>query len=135
MADERDPIAAMNNATGKHDEDSDSRERNFTDAFEAPDRQGVIGPGDPEGQHRAPLGEGVRAPLAQESGGKPQYSSFDGSGNERVVVLTENEKGQPIKASGPDAASAQESGEKSSDQLGDMGYGKPSGRAAPSDGA
>lgn len=134
MADERDPIAAMNNATGKHDENSDSRERNFTDAFEAPDRQGKIGPGADE-QHRAPLGEGARAPFAQETGGKPQYSSFDGSGNERVVVLTENEKGQPIKATGPDAASAQEAGEKSDDQLGDMGYGKPSGRAAPSDGA
>jgi hypothetical protein len=124
----------MNNATGKHDENSDSRERNFTDAFEAPDRQGVVGPGSGD-QHRAPAGEGVRAPLAEESGGTPQYSSFDGSGNERVVVLTENEKGQPIKATGPDAASAQESAEKSDEQLGDMGYGKPSGRAAPSDGA
>jgi hypothetical protein len=120
VADERDPIAAMKNATGKHDETSDPRERNFTDAFEAPDRQGVVGPGKGE-QHRAPLGEGVRAPLAQESGGKPQYSSFDSKGNERVVVMTENEKGQPTLGTGPDAASAQKSAESSDAQIGDFG--------------
>lgn len=120
MADERDMIAAMKNATGKHDEESDPRERNFTDAFEAPDRQGVVGPGTGE-QSRAPMGEGVRAPMAEESGGKPQYSSFDGQGNERVVVLTENEKGQPTLGTGPDAASAQQRGESSDEQIGDFG--------------
>jgi hypothetical protein len=120
VADIRDPIAAMNNATGKHDEDSDSRERNYTDAFEAPDRQGVVGDG-PGPQHRAPLGEGARAPLAQETGGKPQFSSFDGKGNERVVVLSENEKGQPAQGVGPDAASAQADAESGDSQIGDMG--------------
>jgi len=121
VADERDPIAAMKNATGKHDEGSDSRERNYTDAFEAPDRQGVIGPGDEEGQHRAPLGEGARAPLAQETGGKPQFSSFDGKGNERVVVMTENAEGKPTQGTGPDAASAQAAAESSDEQIGDFG--------------
>jgi hypothetical protein len=108
----------MKNATGKHDENSDSRERNYTDAFEAPDRQGVIGPGKGE-QHRAPLGDGVRSPMDQEA--KPQYSSFDSKGNERVVVLSENEKGQPSLGTGPDAASARAGAEKGDSQIGDFG--------------
>ncbi len=114
MADERDLMAAkLNEGAGEgggDGEGSDIRKADYTgarytDAFDAPDRQGVMGPGqDP--QHRAPAGEGVRAPLAQETGDLPQYSTFDGKGNEEVVVLGENEKGQPAKGSGPDAASA-----------------------------
>jgi len=131
VADERDPIAAMKNATGKHDEDSSSRERNYTDAFEAPDQQGVVGPGE-EPQHRAPAGDGVRAPLAQETGGKPQFSSFDGRGNERVVVMTENAEGKPTQGTGPDAASAQAAGESSDAQIGDFGSEQTTSRTSDS---
>jgi len=38
-------------------------------------------------QHRAPEGQGVRAPDAQDTGGMPQFSVFDGEGNEQVVVV------------------------------------------------
>lgn len=120
MADERDPIAAMHNQGGKQDEKSDARNANYTDAHDAPDRQGVMGPGQ-EPQHRAPAGDGHRAPLAQETGGTPQYSSFDSKGNERVVALSTNEQGQPAKGTGPDAASAKADAEKGGSQLGDMG--------------
>lgn len=120
MADERDPIAAMHNAGGRDDETADARKANFTDAFDEPDRQGVMGPGKGE-QHRAPAGEGVRAPLAQETGAKPQFSSFDSKGNERVVVLSENEKGEPAQGTGGDAASAQAAAEKGDSQIGDFG--------------
>ncbi len=120
MADERDPMAAMLNKAGQRGEESDSPDANFTDAGDTPDRQGVMGPGqDP--QHRAPADEGVRAPLAQESGGLPQYSSFDGKGNERVVALSTNEKGQAAQGAGPDAASAQAQAEKGDSQIGDLG--------------
>lgn len=120
MADERDPTAAMKNREAA--EQSGGQKKNFTDAFDAPDRQGKVGP-NTESQHRAAPGEGVRAPLAQESGGQPQYSSFDSKGNERVVVLSENEKGNPAKGTGPDAASAQADAETGDAQIGDLGPG------------
>lgn len=105
MADERDPIAAMNNARGKFDPDDPSK-RNYTDAFEQPDRQGVVGPGDDE-QHRAGAGEGVRAPFAQEEGGDPQISVFDGKGNESVVVASTNKDGRSAQGSGDNVAEAE----------------------------
>lgn len=116
MADQRDMMAAMKNAEGRAGEG----EKKFTDAFDAPDQQGKMGPGKGP-QHRAPAGEGVRAPLAQDGGGPPQFSSFDSKGNERVVVLSQNEKGQPAQGTGPDAASAQAMAEKGDSQQGDMG--------------
>ena len=120
MADERDPIAAMHNQGGKQDEKADARNANYTDAADAPDGQGVMGTGqDP--QHRAPAGDGFRAPLAEKSDAPPQYSSFDSKGNERVVVLGTNEEGQPAKGVGTDAASAQADAEAGDSQLGDEG--------------
>ena len=108
----RNIAAAKENRSGEH--------ANITDAFDGSDRQGTMGPGtDP--QHRAPAGEGVRAPLAQEAGGDPQFSSFDSTGNERVVVLSEYEKGQPAHGTGPDAASARAGAEKGDSQIGDFG--------------
>lgn len=118
MTDERSPTAFHN--AGKDDEKSDASNANYSDAFDAPDAQGVMGPGKGE-QHRAPADEGIRAPLAQETGGNAQFSSFDGKGNERVVVLSENEAGQPAQGTGKDAASAQAAAESGESQIGDMG--------------
>jgi hypothetical protein len=117
VADIRDPIAAMNNAKAKEEAEEAGRDANYTQTLD--DQQAVVGPN--SDNHRAGPGEGVRAPLAQESGGKAQYSSFDGKGNERVVVLGENEKGQPAQGVGPDAASAQADAEGNDTQIGDMG--------------
>ena len=123
MADERDPMAAMLNKAGKQDEQADASNANYTDAFDDPDGQGVMGPGqDP--QHRAPAGDGFRAPMAEESDAPPQYSSFDGKGNERVVALSTNEKGQPAQGVGTDAAAAKADAEQGDSQIGDMGSGE-----------
>ena len=93
MGEERDPIAAMNNAADHEQGKVDAENANFTDAFDAEDRQGVMGT-DNGLQHRAGPGEGVRAPFAAESGGSPEISVFDGKGNESVVVMTESEDGR-----------------------------------------
>lgn len=106
VADERDPIAATHNtSTTKQDETSDARKANYTDAFDAPDQQGVMGP-DNGPQHRAAPGEGVRAPLAQDTGDDAQFSVFDGKGNEKVVVATQGPDGHLTQGTGDDAASA-----------------------------
>ncbi len=78
---------------------------NYTDAFDAEDRQGVMGPDTEHPQHRAGPGEGIRAPFA-EDGEAPQISVFDGKGNESVVVAGQNDEGRPAQGSGPDASSA-----------------------------
>jgi hypothetical protein len=104
LADERDPIAAEKNASGNFDPNNPSK-RNFTDAFEQPDRQGVVGPGN-DPQHRAGPGEGVRAPFAEHEGGDPQISVFDGKGNEQVVVASANREGNLAQGTGPDSESA-----------------------------
>ena len=120
MADERDPIAAMNNQRSKQDEKADASNANYTEAFDDPEGQGVMGEGqDP--QHRAPAGEGHQAPLAEESDAPPQYSSFDSKGNERVVVLSTNEEGQPAQGVGTDAAAAKADAEQGDSQIGNMG--------------
>ena len=118
MADIRDPIAARNNAKAKEEAEEAGRDANYTQSLDDP--QTPVGPNS-DGDHRAAPGEGARAPLAQDTGGKPQFSSFDGKGNERVVVLGENEKGQPAQGVGPDAASAQADAEGGDTQIGDMG--------------
>jgi len=119
VGEERDPIAAMNNAAGKQDEESaagkqdeksDARNANYTDAFDAPDRQGVMGP-DNGPQHRAGPGEGIRAPFAQDTGAAPQTSVFDGKGNESVVVMTQDAEGKPSQGTGPSAGSAKSEAE------------------------
>ena len=105
MADERDPIAAMKNNAEKEAGKTDASGRNYTDAFDAPNQQGVLGT-DNGPQNRAGPGEGVRAPLAQDTGGEAQISVFDGKGNERVVVATQNPEGNLAQGTGDDAASA-----------------------------
>jgi len=105
VADEQDPIAALNNRKAKEEAESEGRSRNYTDAFDKPDGQGVIG--SDQDNHRAGPGEGIRAPFAQDSGGQAQTSVFDGKGNESVVVYGENEDGRPAQGTGPDVESAQ----------------------------
>jgi len=104
MADEKDPIAALNNAKAKEEAESEGRSRNFTEAFDAPDRQGVMGSN--QDKRRAGPGEGIRAPFAQDTGGQAQSSVFDGKGNESVIVYGTNEEGRPAQGTGPDVASA-----------------------------
>ena len=72
---------------------------------EGTDRQRVVGDTD-HPQHRAPEGEGVRAPLAEDGADNAQISIFDGAGNESVVVLADDDKGMPREGTGPDAESA-----------------------------
>ncbi len=105
MASEQDPIAAANNAKAKEEAEAAGRSRNFSEAFDADDSQGVLG-SDPD-RHRAGPGEGIRAPFAQDTGGQAQTSIFDGKGNESVVVFGENQDGKPAQGTGPDVASAQ----------------------------
>lgn len=90
----------------------------FTDAFDAEDRQGVMGPSK-KPKHRAPAGDGVRAPFAKEGVGPPQMSVFDGKGNESVVVVGQNEKGEPAKGSGPTTADALDDAKIGEAQIGD----------------
>lgn len=105
MADKRDPMAAIKNNAEKEAGTRDASGRNFTDAFDLPQGQGVVGP-DNGPQYRAGPGEGVRAPFAAESGGLPQTSVFDGKGGESVVVYTTDKDGRPAQGTGPDFASA-----------------------------
>ena len=127
MGDVRDPMAAMKNAEAKEEAAEAGRDANYAESLDDP--QAVVGK---EDNHRAGPGEGFRAPLAQETGAPPQYSSFDGKGNERVVVLSENEQGQPAQGVGPSAAAAQADAEGGDTQIGDLGYDQElSGRADP----
>ena len=106
MADERDFIAADKNAAGKRHDETDTK-ANFTDAFDAPDRQGVMGQGT-KPKHRAGPGEGIRAGFAQETGGVPQMSVFDGKGNESVVVMAQDEDGDAAQGTGPGVEAARD---------------------------
>ena len=106
MADEKDPIAALNNAKAKEEAESEGRTRNFTRAFDAPDGQGVVG--NDQDKRRAGAGEGIRAGFAQDTGGQSQTSVFDGKGNESVVVFGTNEEGRPAQGTGPNAESAED---------------------------
>jgi len=122
MADEKDPIAARNNAAAKEEAESQGRSRNFTDAFDAPDRQGVVGGGK---GHRAGPGEGIRAPFAHLEGGDPQISVFDGKGNEEVVVAASNREGDIAQGTGPDAESAHAEAHEGEEHPGSA-FGNPS---------
>jgi hypothetical protein len=62
-------------------------------------------------QHRAPEGQGVRAPYAEETG-VSEISVFDGKGNESVVRTVGDESGQRVQGTGPDSASAAADAEK-----------------------
>jgi len=104
VADESDQTTETSSGS-EGSQDNATPSANFTDAYDADDRQGVMGP-DNGLQHRAGPGEGIRAPFARE-GEAPQISVFDGKGNESVVVAGENQDGRPAQGSGPDAAAAQ----------------------------
>ncbi len=79
--------------------------------------------GTPAEARRAPEGEGNRAPLVQETGGdEPQFSIFDGAGNEDVVVVTENAEGKPVAATGESADEARKSVKKMDTALGEDYY-------------
>lgn len=67
------------------------------DKFSDPNR--VIGFGDKEA-HRAPEGDGVRAPMAQYGADHPEFSVFDGAGNETVVAVTTNDEGKVVQSTG-----------------------------------
>lgn len=84
---------------------SDQTDPKFSD----PDR--VVGVG-AEDAHRAPEGEGNRAPLAQEGAENAQFSIFDGEGNEQVVVLTDDSEGKPVMPTGDTAAEAKSKADK-----------------------
>lgn len=105
MADERDPIAALNNAKAKEEAEEAGRDANYTQSLDDPERQSVVG--SDADKHRAGPGEGIRAPFAQDTGGQAQTSIFDGKGNESVVVFGQNADGQPAQGTGPDVASAE----------------------------
>jgi hypothetical protein len=77
--------------------------------------------GTPTEARRAPEGEGNRAPLAQYEGGDPQFSIFDGAGNENVAVVTPNAGGKPVAATGETADEARKSVDKMDTMIGD-GY-------------
>lgn len=74
---------------------------------------GVTGSTDHE-QHRAPEGEGWRAPFASDTGGVPQHSVYDGAGNEVVVATT----------TGPDGNIKQGTGDNFDDAMKDAKEGK-----------
>ena len=57
--------------------------------------------------HRAPPGEGVRAPMAQYGADHSEFSIFDGKGNEQVVVVADNERGNPVQATGDTSEEAE----------------------------
>lgn len=68
---------------------------------------------------RAPAGEGVLSPSADETGGPPQTSVFDGAGNESVVVLAENKDGQMHEGTGATLEDALEDAQTGDAVLGD----------------
>ncbi len=57
--------------------------------------------------HRAPPGDGVRAPMAQYGADHAEFSTFDGKGNEQVVAVGDNEKGYQVQATGETSEEAQ----------------------------
>jgi hypothetical protein len=78
--------------------------------------------GIPEDAERAPEGEGNRAEFAQYGADKAQFSIYDGEGNENVVVLTDNEEGKPVAATGETADEALKSVKKMDTGIGEDYY-------------
>ncbi len=70
-----------------------------------PDEGNKTGQTDHE-QHRAPAGQGHGAPMAQYGADHAEYSVFDGSGNESIVAVTQNEQGTIAEGTGPTSADA-----------------------------
>jgi uncharacterized cupin superfamily protein len=70
-------------------------------------------------QHRAPEGQGQRAPLAQEGADHAEMSIFDGAGGESVVVVTEDEAGNISEGTGETSAEAMQDAKKPGEVLGE----------------
>ena len=73
-------------------------------------QEGVAGDLDHE-VNRAGPDEGVRAPLAAETG-VSEISTFDGAGNEQVVRTVTDASGQRVQGTGDSSAEAAEDVEK-----------------------
>ncbi|HEX8771913.1 MAG TPA: hypothetical protein VF711_14200 [Acidimicrobiales bacterium] len=71
--------------------------------------------------HRSPDGEGMDAPFAKDAG-HAEFSIFDGTGNESVVVTTTNKDGQIRQGTGKTSEEALDSIEGLDQQLG-KGFG------------
>jgi hypothetical protein len=75
-------------------------------------------------QHRAPEGEGVKAPF-QEDKGPIQSSVFDGAGNEVVVVTTGDAEGNRKQGTGANAEEALADAQDPKEPIGDGFYPEP----------
>ncbi|MFP5317790.1 MAG: hypothetical protein ACLGI2_05785 [Acidimicrobiia bacterium] len=80
-------------------------------------------------QHRAPEGEGWRAPRNDEGGGDgvAQHSIYDGAGNEIVVANTTGPDGRPMQGTGPTAADAIDDAKNAKGPIGE-GFGPGGGQ-------
>jgi hypothetical protein len=94
-------------------------------------QSGVAGDTDHE-QHRAGAGEGVRAPLAAETG-VSEISVFDGKGNESVVRTVGGAGGERVQGTGPSSADAAADAEKllKGDARQDVGEGMGPAKGGP----
>lgn len=79
-------------------------------------------------QHRAPKGEGVKAPRNDEGGGTgvAQSSIFDGAGNEVVVATTTGPDGRPYQGTGDNLEEALDDARKPKGPIGE-GFGSGGG--------
>lgn len=77
-------------------------------------------------QHRAPEGQGTRAPFKEDEG-PIQNSIFDGAGNEVVVVTHTDAEGQRKQGTGTDAAEALADAQDKSEPIGEE-FGTTSGQ-------
>ncbi len=82
------------------------------------DREPLTGQDD-HPQNRANPGEGGRAPSVEDSGGDvPEYSIFDGKGNESVVVVGADDDGNRKQGTGSDREAALKNMKDTKDPLG-----------------
>lgn len=73
---------------------------------------------DDHDQNRANEGEGGRAGWVEDGNELPEYAIFDGKGNESVVVVGADEKGNKKEGTGPDREAAKKNMKDSKDPLG-----------------
>ncbi len=69
---------------------------------------------------RAPDDSGYNAPMVDEGGDHAQFSIYDGSGNENVVVVADDPKGRSSAGTGHDAAEALEDATSNEKIIGDL---------------
>ncbi|MGH9076112.1 MAG: hypothetical protein ACRDY0_01430 [Acidimicrobiales bacterium] len=70
-------------------------------------------------QHRAPAGDGIRAPLTSDGADHAEFSVFDGAGNESVVVVTDDDKGRMSEGTGPTSQAARADARSPKSRLGE----------------